>query len=86
MREADTLVTQVGRSGPSAWALIRAGQPVARAGNTGISRGPHLHMEWRAGGRVVDPMRRFPRAHLPGWMVREFEGEEALVRLRAGRP
>ncbi|MAT26321.1 MAG: hypothetical protein CMN29_15385 [Sandaracinus sp.] len=66
--------------------LVRAGQPVARAGNTGISRGPHLHMEWRAGGRVVDPMRRFPRAHLPGWMVREFEGEEALVCLRAGRP
>ena len=48
--------------------IVRRGQVVARAGNTGISRGPHLHFEWREGGRLADPMGRFPTAHVPRWM------------------
>ena len=48
--------------------VIRAGQRVALSGNTGISRGPHLHMEWRENGDIADPMPRFPSARLPRWM------------------
>lgn len=48
--------------------VVRAGQVVARSGNTGLSRGPHLHFEWREQGRVADPMRRFPESNVPRWM------------------
>ena len=48
--------------------VVEAGQRVALAGNTGISRGPHLHMEWREAGEIADPMPRFPSARLPRWM------------------
>ena len=37
--------------------VVRAGQIVAEVGNTGLSKGPHLHMELRARGKLVDPMR-----------------------------
>jgi murein DD-endopeptidase MepM/ murein hydrolase activator NlpD len=37
---------------------IRRGQVVGEVGVTGISRGPHLHFEWHAGGRPRDPMPR----------------------------
>ena len=50
--------------------VVRRGQQVAQAGTTGISRGPHLHFEWREGGEPRDPMDRFDRARWPEWMRR----------------
>lgn len=35
--------------------LVRAGDPIALIGSTGISRGPHLHFEFRDRGMLRDP-------------------------------
>ncbi len=38
---------------------VRRGERIAFVGNTGISRGPHLHFELRVHGRAVNPLRHF---------------------------
>lgn len=42
---------------------VRRGQRIARLGNTGISRGPHVHFELLQGGKNCDPLPLF-RPHV----------------------
>jgi murein DD-endopeptidase MepM/ murein hydrolase activator NlpD len=39
--------------------LVKRGERIALIGSTGISRGPHLHFEFRKNGRLADPARLF---------------------------
>lgn len=41
---------------------VKAGQPVATVGMTGITSGPHLHFEVADNGRTVDPLRFLVRS------------------------
>ena len=43
--------------------LVRAGQPIARAGSTGRSTGPHVHLEVWENGRAVNPRKFLDRSH-----------------------
>jgi murein DD-endopeptidase MepM/ murein hydrolase activator NlpD len=43
---------------------VAQGQPIARVGSTGLSTGPHLHWEVRAGGVAVEPLEWTQRADL----------------------
>jgi murein DD-endopeptidase MepM/ murein hydrolase activator NlpD len=47
---------------------VARGQPIAALGNTGISRGPHVHFEFMHGGRNCDPVPLFRPGvrHRPG--------------------
>jgi murein DD-endopeptidase MepM/ murein hydrolase activator NlpD len=40
---------------------VKRGEVIAEVGSTGISRGPHLHFEYRKGGKPQNPMARFDK-------------------------
>ncbi len=45
---------------------IKAGQVLGRVGNTGVSSGPHVHVETRRDGRRLDPASVFSVMQLAG--------------------
>ncbi|MDD9938610.1 MAG: M23 family metallopeptidase, partial [Myxococcales bacterium] len=58
-----TLYAHLQEAHVTAGQLVEREQTIGRVGNTGLSRGPHLHFEWRKGGRPIDPARAL---HRPG--------------------
>lgn len=63
----------------------RRGERIGFVGDTGIARGPHLHMELRKDGRLVDPMRWLtaPRDADPEGVDRGPDGRIAALGGRA---
>ncbi|MEO0326852.1 MAG: M23 family metallopeptidase, partial [Myxococcota bacterium] len=58
---------------------VRAGERIGFVGSTGISRGPHLHLELRTDGRAFDPLPSFEGrpwiAAYRAWRARRAAGE-----------
>lgn len=69
----------------AAGAVVGRGDIVAASGNTGVSRGPHLHFEWREAGAQADPMRRMPAERVPAWLQSHFESHPLRARRKVRR-
>lgn len=51
----ETWYAHLSEAGVKVGQTVKAGQPIARSGNSGKSTGPHLHYEVRHGGQAIDP-------------------------------
>ncbi len=60
---------------------VRQGEVIGFVGNTGLSKGPHLHFEIHANQRPVDPLSiQVPRERqLTGKLLAEFQKERARI-------
>jgi len=43
--------------GVKAGQKVSAGQQIGKVGSTGVSSGPHLHLEFSKNGQLVDPLK-----------------------------
>jgi len=57
---------------------VKRGEQIAEVGTTGISKGPHLHFEYRRGGKPTNPMARFDRH----WFEAETGKSDDAVAMR----
>ena len=57
---------------------VKRGDVIALTGNTGLSKGPHLHYEVMKSGRQVDPLHYFYADHSPEEYLRLKQQAEAL--------
>jgi hypothetical protein len=60
-----TLYAHLSEAHVAAGQRVERGQTIGAVGTTGLSRGPHLHFEWRRRGRPLDPRHAFVRPRLP---------------------
>ena len=71
----DTILVKEGQA-------VKAGQQIAGAGDTGVARGVHLHMEVRVNGTQVDPAEFFK----PRGLILELKKPARLAENAGGTP
>lgn len=62
---------------------VSAGSPIGGVGNSGLSSGPHLHLEMRRGGAIVNPgpyIETKPVPMPPGWVSQTFGNPDPIYK------